>query len=61
MKKNLLAFLGMVIVSMPMAATAQLQSLVAGNTAFALNLYGELATNAGNLFSPPTASPHVWR
>jgi len=36
-----------------MAVTAQLQPLVASNTAFALNLYGQLATNQGNLFFSP--------
>ena len=36
-----------------MAVTAQVQSVVAGNTAFALDLYGELATNQGNLFFSP--------
>ena len=32
---------------------AQVQSLVASNTAFALNLYQELATNQGNFFFSP--------
>lgn len=36
-----------------MTATAQLESLVASNTAFALNLYGQLASNSGNLFFSP--------
>ena len=36
-----------------MAATAQVQSLVASNTTFALNLYSQLATNSGNLFFSP--------
>jgi serpin B len=36
-----------------MSGSAQLQSLVASNTAFALNLYGQLATNQGNLFFSP--------
>jgi serpin B len=36
-----------------MAGTAQFQSIVASNTAFALDLYGQLATNAGNLFFSP--------
>ena len=36
-----------------MAGTAQVQSLVAGNTTFALNLYSELATNSGDLFFSP--------
>jgi serpin B len=36
-----------------MAGTAQVQSLVASNTTFALNLYRQLATNSGNLFFSP--------
>jgi serpin B len=36
-----------------MAARAQLQSVVPGNTAFALNLYQQLATDPGNLFFSP--------
>ena len=36
-----------------MAGTAQVQSLVASNTAFSLNLYRQLATNSGNLFFSP--------
>ena len=36
-----------------MAVTAQVQSIVASNTAFALNLYGQLATSPGNLFFSP--------
>jgi len=39
--------------SLPLAMQAQLQPLVAGNTAFALDLYGQLATNEGNLFLSP--------
>ena len=36
-----------------MAGTAQVQSLVASNTTFSLNLYRQLATNSGNLFFSP--------
>ena len=36
-----------------MAGTAQDQSVVDGNTTFALNLYSQLATNSGNLFFSP--------
>jgi serpin B len=49
----LLTLLGFTLVSAPMAGTAQVQSLVAGNTTFALNLYSQLATNSGNLFFSP--------
>ncbi len=52
-KQILFALLSFIAVSMPLAATAQVQSLVDGNTAFALNLYSELATNDGNLFFSP--------
>jgi serine protease inhibitor len=51
MKKHFLALL--VASLIPIAAEAQVQSLVASNTVFALNLYGELATNSGNLFFSP--------
>ena len=37
----------------PTALKAQVQSLVASNTAFALNLYEQLTTNQGNLFFSP--------
>jgi len=53
MKNTLLTLLGFTLVSAPMAGTAQVQSLVAGNTTFALNLYSQLATNSGNLFFSP--------
>ncbi|HEV7926203.1 MAG TPA: serpin family protein [Verrucomicrobiae bacterium] len=36
-----------------MVVRAQVQSVVAGNTAFAQDLYGQLATNQGNLFFSP--------
>ena len=53
MKQTLLVLLSFIVLSMPMAATAQVESVVAGNTAFALNLYSQLATNSGNLFFSP--------
>ena len=53
MKNALLALLGFTLVSAPMAGTAQVQSVVDGNTRFALNLYSQLATNSGNLFFSP--------
>jgi len=53
MKQTLLVLLSFIVLSMPMATTAQVESLVASNTAFALNLYSELATNSGNLFFLP--------
>jgi serpin B len=52
-KQTLLVLLSSVVLSVPMAAPAQVESLVAGNTGFALNLYTELATNSGNLFFSP--------
>ena len=39
--------------STPEARSAQTQSLVEGNTAFALDLYGQLKTGSGNLFFSP--------
>jgi serpin B len=53
MKNTLLALLGFTLFSAPMGGTAQVQSVVDGNTAFALNLYSQLATNSGNLFFSP--------
>ena len=53
MRQTLLVLLSFIVLSRPMAATAQVESLVASNTAFALNLYSELATNSGNLFFSP--------
>ena len=52
-KPSLLGLLGCVVLSGPMSGKAQLQPLVASNTAFALNLYSQLATNPGNLFFSP--------
>ncbi len=53
MKQALPVFLGLIVLGGPMAATAQVDPLVASNTAFALNLYTQLATNTGNLFFSP--------
>jgi serpin B len=53
MKSTLLALLGFILVFAPIAGTSQVQSVVDGNTAFALNLYSQLATNSGNLFFSP--------
>src|SRR2546421_554470 len=39
--------------SPPEARSAQTRSLVEGNTAFALDLYGQLKTGSGNLFFSP--------
>ena len=39
--------------STPGAQSGQTQSLVGGNTAFALDLYGQLKTSKGNLFFSP--------
>ena len=38
---------------LPTASTAQIQSLVEGNTAFGLNLYAHLRTNSENIFFSP--------
>jgi len=53
MKNTLLKLLVLILVSAPMVGTAQVQSVVDGNTRFALNLYSQLATNSGNLFFSP--------
>jgi len=53
MKNTLLILSGLTLVSAPMVGTAQVQSVVDGNTTFALNLYSQLATNSGNLFFSP--------
>src|SRR5208283_1077305 len=53
MKNTLIALLGLAFLSTPVTGTAQVQSVVDGNTTFALNLYSQLATNSGNLFFSP--------
>jgi serpin B len=53
MKQTLLILLNFIVLSIPATLPAQVQSLVASNTAFALNLYQQLATNSGNLFFSP--------
>jgi serpin B len=53
MKRTLPVLLSFIVLSMPIAASAQLQSIVASNTAFALNVYEQLATNEGNIFFSP--------
>ena len=53
LKPSLAAILGCILLLTPMAGTAQVQSLVASNTTFSLNLYRQLATNSGNLFFSP--------
>jgi serine protease inhibitor len=53
MKHALLKLLGFTLVSAPVVGTSQVQSVVDGNTTFALNLYSQLATNSGNLFFSP--------
>lgn len=52
-KSFLLALLACTFLFSPKYAQAEVQSLVASNTAFALNLYGQLATNQGNIFFSP--------
>ncbi len=52
-RKVTLRLLGLTLIYIPSAGFAQVQSLVAGNTAFGLNLYSQLATNSGNLFFSP--------
>jgi hypothetical protein len=44
MKQTLIAFWSLMVLSLPTTVTAQVSSLVAGNTTFALNLYSQLAT-----------------
>jgi len=39
--------------SLPIAGSAETRSVVEGNTAFALDLYGQLKTRPGNLFFSP--------
>ena len=53
MKRTLITFWVCTLIVAPIAGTAQVQSVVGGNTAFALDLYGQLATNQGNLFFSP--------
>ena len=53
LNRSLCVLLGVILVSAPMAGTAQVQSLVASNTTFALNLYSQLAATPGNLFFSP--------
>ena len=53
MKNTLLTLMGFILLFAPMVGTPQVQSVVDGNTAFALNLYSQLATNSGNLFFSP--------
>jgi serpin B len=53
MKPTPLALLSLVVLSAPINLTAQTQFLVASNTAFALDLYGQLAAPPGNLFFSP--------
>jgi len=43
----------LILGSAPAARAAQTESLVQGNTAFALDLYGQLKTSPGNLFFSP--------
>jgi serpin B len=45
--------LSFILGSTPNAPSAQTPSFVEGNTAFALELYGQLKTNPGNLFFSP--------
>ena len=52
-KRILRVLLGLMLVSAPLVGTAQVQSLVASNTTFALSLYRQLGTNSGNLFFSP--------
>jgi len=44
----------------PRAVSAQTQSLVEGNTAFALDLYGRLRTSQGTSSFRLTAFPLAW-
>lgn len=49
----ILLTIGLILGSPPAAPAAQTQALVEGNTAFALDLYGQLKANPGNLFFSP--------
>src|SRR6266481_1662463 len=59
MKRNLGRFVAMILIFssmagiVPRASTAPGQTLVEGNTGFALNLYGQIKTRPGNLFFSP--------
>jgi serpin B len=53
MKTSWLTLFGWGLAFAPMTGTPQIQSVVDGNTRFALNLYGQQATNPGNLFFSP--------
>ena len=53
MKTTLLTLFGLGVAFAPLTGTPQIQSVVDGNTGFAFNLYGQLATNPGNLFFSP--------
>src|SRR5579859_6232877 len=53
MKTTWRILLGLELALAPMSGMPQTQSVVDGNTMFALNLYGQLATNSGNLFFSP--------
>jgi serpin B len=53
LKSSLFAILACILLLTPLAVKAQVQSIVTSNTAFALDLYGQLATNEGNLFFSP--------
>jgi serpin B len=52
-KLAIIPLLSLMIGSPPGARSDQLQSLVDGNTAFGLDLYGQLAATPGNLFFSP--------
>jgi serpin B len=52
-KLALILLVSFMIGSPPSARSDQLQSLVRGNTAFGLDLYGQLAATPGNLFFSP--------
>jgi serpin B len=52
-KLAIIVALSFMIGSPPSARSNQLQSLVEGNTAFGLDLYGQLAATPGNLFFSP--------
>ncbi len=51
--KVAILMISFILASAPGARSAQTQSLVEGNTAFALDLYAQLKTSPGNLFFSP--------
>ncbi len=47
-------------ITSPAVPDADLEAAVAGNTAFALDLYQQIRTEPGNIFTLLSASPRRW-